>query len=188
MGPVFQLLSTPRLLLREITAGDAPALFAIHSDVEVMRWFGADPLKKPAQADQLAAQFASAFTAGTGLRWAIVQQANQQLVGTCGVFRWNQTWRSCLLGFELARSMHRRGYMGEALSAVLLYAFDRMHLHRIQAESHARNHASIALLTRLGFQHEGIHRQQGFWSGQFHDLNCYALLRPEWRAEKYSPA
>src|SRR5512139_756300 len=40
----FPTIETDRLLLREIVAADAPALFAIHSDAQAMRWFGSDPL------------------------------------------------------------------------------------------------------------------------------------------------
>ena len=40
----FPVLQTERLLLREIVVADAPALFEIHGDAELMRWFGSDPL------------------------------------------------------------------------------------------------------------------------------------------------
>lgn len=45
----FPTLETDRLVLREIVADDAPALFAIHSDAIAMRWFGTDPLVDIAQ-------------------------------------------------------------------------------------------------------------------------------------------
>ena len=184
MSTEFPQLKTARLLLREIRATDASALYTIHSDAPAMRWFGVDPLTQPAQAEVLAAQFASAFGAGTGMRWAIVRRDDDQLIGTCGLFRWNRNWRSCLIGYELAHAMQRRGYMREALGAVLDYGFGTMALHRIQAESHADNAASVGLLETSGFQFEGIHREQGFWSGQFHDLRCYGLLAREWAAHQ----
>ena len=47
----FPTLETPRLVLREIVAADAPALLFIHGDPELMRWFGNDPLPDVAAAE-----------------------------------------------------------------------------------------------------------------------------------------
>ncbi len=46
----FPTVETDRLLLREMVAADAPAVFAIHSAPDAMRWFGTDPLTELSQA------------------------------------------------------------------------------------------------------------------------------------------
>ena len=70
--------------------------------------------------------------------------------------------------------------MREALSALLRFGFEQMHLNRIEASVGSDNIASIALLHSLGFQHEGIQREQYFEEGAFHDLALFGLLRGEW--------
>jgi ribosomal-protein-alanine N-acetyltransferase len=180
----FPILITPRLRLRQIGRSDADALFAIHSDTAWMRWYGVDPVIERYQADQLAEFFASWHAAGTGFRWGLEHKRDGQLIGTCGLFRWNRSWHNCVIGYEIARDCHGQGYMREALDAVLEYGFTDMELHRIQAEMHPDNAASKGLAKRLGFRFEGVHREQGFWSGRFHDLDCYSLLRQEWRINK----
>jgi [ribosomal protein S5]-alanine N-acetyltransferase len=184
MTRAFPHLRTPRLHLRQILPSDAAALFAIHSDVEWMRWYGVDPLTSHSQAEQLADLFSSWFRAGTGFRWGLERLQDRRLIGTCGLFRWNKSWHNCVIGYEIDRTCHGQGYMQEALVAVLDYGFDMMHLHRVQAETHPDNVASIHLATRLGFQLEGVHREQAYWAGSFHDLNCYSLLDRDWRARK----
>lgn len=181
MNPPFPRLATPRLNLRHIERSDADALFAIHSDIAWMRWYGVDPMIERYQADQLADFFASWHLAGTGYRWALERKHDRRLIGTCGLFRWNRSWRNCVVGYEIARDCHRQGYMREALTAILEYGFSEMDLHRIQAEMHPDNAASSGLASSLGFRFEGVHREQGYWAGRFHDLNCYSLLRQEWR-------
>ena len=178
----FPHLHTPRLHLRQILPSDASALFAIHSDIEWMRWYGVDPVTDLYQAEQLAELFAGWFHAGTGFRWGLERREDRQLIGTCGLFRWNKSWRNCVIGYEILRSCHGQGYMREALTTVLDYGFNMMHLHRIQAETHPDNLASIGIATHLGFRFEGVHRDQAFWGSRFHDLNCYSLLEREWRA------
>jgi ribosomal-protein-alanine N-acetyltransferase len=182
MNQPFPHLITPRLRLRQIERSDADALFAIHSDAAWMRWYGVDPITERSQAGQLAEFFASWSGVGTGFRWGLERKQDRRLIGTCGLFRWNKSWHNCVIGYEIARGCHGRGYMREALDAILAYGFTEMGLHRIQAETHPDNAASIGLAARFGFRFEGVHRGQAFWSGRFHDLNCYALLEPEWRA------
>lgn len=180
MPHFFPELDTPRLHLRQVVPSDAAALFAIHSDIEWMRWYGVDPVTDMAEADQLAEMFASWFHAGTGFRWVLERRKDKKMIGTCGLFRWNRSWRNCVIGYEILRDCRGQGYMREALTTVLDYGFSVMRLHRIQAETHPDNLASIGLATRLGFQFEGVHREQAFWGGKFHDLNCYSLLQREW--------
>ena len=182
MGRPFPQLRTSRLLLRQVVRADAAALFAIHSDADWMRWYGVDPVVTLDQAEQLADLFASWAKDGTGYRWALERREDRKLIGTCGLFRWNKSWRNCVIGYEIRRDCQRQGYMREALQAVLDYGFNNMVLHRIQAETHPDNAASIALATGLGFRFEGVHREQAYWNHRFHDLHCYALLEPEWRA------
>lgn len=181
MSTMFPDLLTPRLHLREIALTDAPALFTIHADAEWMRWYGVEPLTELAQAERLAEMFHNWTAAGTGYRWAIERRSDNRLIGTCGLFRWNHSWRNCVIGYEIARDSQRQGYMKEALQSVLDFGFDGMDLHRVQAETHPHNLASIGIAKKLGFRFEGVHREQALWGGQFHDLHCYSLLAPEWR-------
>jgi len=179
----FPELQTDRLLLREIVQADAPAIFAIHSDADNLRWFGADPLIELAQAEQLIDVFSSwRLLPNPGTRWAIETRSDRKLIGTCGLFKWNRNWRSCTIGYELARPDQGLGFMREALLAMLSYGFAEMQLNRISAEVHPKNAASIRTLHALGFVEEGHLREAGFWAGEFHDLKQFGLLCHEFKA------
>jgi ribosomal-protein-alanine N-acetyltransferase len=176
----FPLLQTPRLILRELGPADLPALFAIHSDAQAMQWFGTDPMTEYRQAEQLLAQFASwRALPNPGVRWGIERPSVPGLLGTCGLFKWNRPWRSCAIGFELAREAQGQGLMTEALEAILGWGFAHMGLNRIEAQVHPQNLASLKLLERAGFVREGVSRQAGYWLGAHHDLVQCSLLREE---------
>ena len=177
----FPLLQTPRLVLREIVADDVPALFAIHGDPERMRWFGADPLPDPAAAQKLVATFAGwRELPNPGTRWAIERRNEPGLVGTCGLFAWNRSWRKCAIGYELAANVEGKGYMREALAEIIAWGWSAMGLNRIEAQVHPENASSVALLERLGFSLEGRLRQVGYWGCRFHDMLQYSFLRHDW--------
>jgi [ribosomal protein S5]-alanine N-acetyltransferase len=178
----FPTLETPRLLLREIVHDDAPALFAVHGDPESMKWFGVDPLPDEAAALKLVDLFAGWRTmANPGTRWGIQLKDQGTLVGTCGLFAWNRSWRKCTLGYELNQNSRGHGYMQEALQACIPWGFDHMELNRIEAQVHPRNAASLRSLERLGFKQEGLLRQLGFWAGQYHDMYQYSLILSDWQ-------
>jgi ribosomal-protein-alanine N-acetyltransferase len=85
-------------------------------------------------------------------------------------------FRSCFLGYRMARCETCHGYMTEAVREVCLLAFNRYRLHRIEANVMPANHASARLVENLGFVNEGYsgHYLQiaGVWEGHDH----YVLL------------
>ncbi|MDT7837064.1 GNAT family N-acetyltransferase [Aquabacterium sp. OR-4] len=181
--PPFPTLHTPRLLLRELLPADVPALHAIHADAEAMRWFGTDAPADLAATAAVITRFASwRLAANPGVRWGIARRSDGRLIGSCGLFAWNRDWAKCSTGYELAADARGQGLMCEALAAAMAWGFEAMALNRIEAQIHPDNQPSIALVSGLGFQREGLLREVARWGGQFHDLAQYALLRRDWRA------
>lgn len=180
--PAFPALETERLLLREILAEDADALFAIHGNAEVMRWFGSDPLPDLPAAEALIKGFAGwRLTPNPGTRWGIQRKDGSELIGTCGLFAWNRNWRKCFVGYELAQDEQGKGYMRETLQVVLHWGYEHMALNRIEAQIHPENGASLKLAQSMGFVQEGRLREIGFWRGQYHDMLQFSLLRAEFK-------
>jgi len=179
----FPILLTERLKLRELVLDDAPELFAIYSDSHAMQWFGVDPLTQLEQAQQLIEKYAASRNMeNPATRWGIERVADGRLIGTCGLFKWHQGWHKCALGYELNSAAVGQGYMGEALRAILPWGIREMDLNRIEAQIHPDNLPSIRLVERLNFVAEGTAREGGYWSGAFHDLLQYALLRRDYLA------
>lgn len=85
------------------------------------------------------------------------------------------------LGYWMGEAFANRGLMGEALTALLPYAFERLGLHRIEAACLPHNKASRALLARLGFQQEGYARDYLKIAGRWQDHILHALLAGDYR-------
>jgi len=85
------------------------------------------------------------------------------------------------LGYWMGEAFANRGFMSEALTALLPYAFERLGLHRIEAACLPHNKASRALLARLGFQQEGYARDYLKIAGRWQDHILHALLAGEYQ-------
>lgn len=65
--------------------------------------------------------------------------------------------------------------------AALNYAFFELKFHKICGQALAYNSRSINFHRSLGFQQEGLLRDQYFDGEQYQSVMCFGLLRHEWR-------
>jgi ribosomal-protein-alanine N-acetyltransferase len=178
----FPRLQTGRLLLREITPEDAPAVFAFRSDPQVQRYNGG-VLTRLDQASDLIAQMAAGYRQQTMLEWGVTLQGGDDAVlGIFGYANWSRIHRHAEIGYCLARAYWRQGIAWEALNALIAFGFSGMDLNRIYACVRVANVASLRLLEKLGFLREGVLREELWEEGAFQDEALYALLRREYPA------
>jgi ribosomal-protein-alanine N-acetyltransferase len=84
--------------------------------------------------------------------------------------------QSCTLGYWIGAKYAQQGYMTAAVRAVIPFVFDSLELHRLEAACLPTNMASIRLLERTGFKHEGLARRYLRINGIWQDHLLYALL------------
>jgi ribosomal-protein-alanine N-acetyltransferase len=80
------------------------------------------------------------------------------------------------LGYWMGAPFAGQGYMTEAVRTVLPFAFETLHLRRVEAACLPANTASIRLLERVGFTREGYARGYLCIAGQWRDHLLYAIL------------
>ena len=176
------MLDTPRLRLRAPVDADVPALFAIFSDPETMRYWTTPAMTDVAEAEALLRDIQHHAEAGTLFQWGIARREDDEVIGTSTLFRIDKEHRRCELGYILRRDHWGRGLAHEALTAVVNHAFDAMGLHRLEADIDPRNAASVRSVERLGFALEGHLRERYFVGNEIQDSLIYGLLAPAWRS------
>lgn len=87
--------------------------------------------------------------------------------------------RACFLGYHLDQPYEGKGYMHEALTRIIDYAFRVLLLNRIEATYVPTNERSANVLARLGFTVEGYARNYLFIDGEFRDHVLTALVNPK---------
>ncbi len=173
-------LATERLTLRFLGVRDIPALYDMYSDPEVVRYWSSPPWTKLVQAETSLARTLDGYRTGETLRMGIVLTATGQLVGECNLRDFYEQNRRAEIGYALARVYWGKGYLTEALSAFIDYAFKEMKLNRIEADIHPANLASAKSLDRLGFRQEGLLRERWIVGDEVSDTAFYGLLAADW--------
>jgi len=87
-------------------------------------------------------------------------------------------FQCCSLGYSLDRRCVGRGMMIEALAGAIPYVFEKLDLHRIQANYVPTNERSSRVLRRLGFVIEGYARDYLFIGGAWRDHVLTSLTNP----------
>ncbi|MED4229567.1 GNAT family protein [Neobacillus cucumis] len=171
---MFPTLETERLLLREISKNDAEGIFACFSNENVTRYYGQETLESIEQAEGFVDFFANSYKDKRGIRWGIEIKGAQGLIGTIGFNAWSPKHRRAEIGYEIHPEQWRKGYTFEAVSKVIQYGFNEFGLTRIGAVVFIDNEASNNLLTKVGFQKEGVLRDYMYQDGNAYDTYVYS--------------
>ena len=174
-------LHTVRLQLRPFNDSDANALFALHSNAYVLRYWDSPPWSNRLRAERFITTCRQIAEAGTGTRLAVDRVSDAAFIGWCSLTRWNPDYRSASMGYCFDDAAWGQGYATEAARALLEWAFDTLDLNRVQAETDTRNAASARVLEKLGFVREGTLREDCVVNGEVSDSWVYGLIRREWQ-------
>jgi ribosomal-protein-alanine N-acetyltransferase len=180
-------LSTKRLLLRDFTEDDWPAVLAYQSDPRYLRFYPwtrrtAEDVQAFVQTflDQQQQQPRCKFQLAVTLR-----SEGRHLIGNCGLRQDSLDAPQADLGFELDPAHWGHGYATEAARALLRFGFEEWGLHRIWAHCLAENTASARVLEKIGMTCEGRQRESQWFKGRWWDTLLYATLEQEWRAQTH---
>jgi RimJ/RimL family protein N-acetyltransferase len=177
----FPVLQTERLLLRQTEEKDAEGVFAMESDPVAMRYWSTPPMQEFEQARAAVARAMSHFPNQRGIRWSIVRRADDLFLGHVALFHFSEQSAVAEIGYGLGRAHWGQGYMHEALTAVIEYAFGTLGARRLEADTHPRNAASLRALERVGFRREGLLRERWQVGDEISDSVVLGLLAREWR-------
>jgi RimJ/RimL family protein N-acetyltransferase len=180
-GESLPTLETPRVRLRWLAESDVEALFRIFSDGPMMRYWSSTPMVSRTEAVELLERIHRQFAEKSALQWGIERKEDGELLGTCTLFSIHRGNMRAEIGYCLRSPHWRKGYMSEALAALIDYAFGSLMLRRLEADVDPGNAGSLRILERMGFRREGLLRERWNVGGVIADSVILGLLAREWR-------
>jgi len=175
------LLETKRLILRPTAISDAEQMYNNWaSDPEVTKYLTWQPHADIEASKAVLAEWDKENERVDYYHWGMVLKESGQIVGTGGALGIDEEHQSTELGYCISRACWGKGYMSEAVSAMIEYLFDVVGLNRIVARHYPENIASGRVMEKCGMAFEGIQRQAHYHPKfGFVDLVCYAILRSD---------
>jgi ribosomal-protein-alanine N-acetyltransferase len=158
----FPVLETERLTLRELNLNDAKAIFGLRTNKEINEFIDRKRLNNLSESRAFIDLISKLAATNKGLFWVLESKNNQQLIGTIGLRNFEDEKNYAEIGYELDPSYHQRGFMSEAFEAILKFGFENLELKTIEAFTHQKNTASIALLKKQQFVLDPERRDEGF--------------------------
>ena len=146
---IIPTLTTERLRLRPLRAGDIDDYAALYADPEVTRGFGLRvPFARDADWRHMTYVVGHWHVRGFG-EWAVEDRATGAFLGLTG-FVQPEGWPGFELAWALARHAWGHGYATEGARAALDYAFTTLGRDRVISLIRPENRASIRVALRLG--------------------------------------
>ncbi|MEI8280572.1 MAG: GNAT family N-acetyltransferase [Bacteroidota bacterium] len=177
----FPLLNTERLVLRPFTHADAKDIFLMRSDPEAMMYIGRPLAQHIDEAHKLIQIYKDNHLNNIAVTWAICIKGSDRVIGTIGFWKMQPENHRAEIGYQLHKDFWRQGILTEAITTVLKYGFDVMHLHSVEAIIRPDNIASQKLLEKMHFVKEGHFRHDFLINGKYEDSAIYSLLDTDQR-------
>jgi ribosomal-protein-alanine N-acetyltransferase len=93
-------------------------------------------------------------------------------------------FQSAFVGYWIDEALAGQGYVPEGVVLLLRYAFEVLHLHRLEAAIVPRNAASRRVVEKLGLREEGTSQRFLQIQGVYEDHIRYAITADEWDARR----
>ena len=170
-----ETIDSKNILLRRFKKSDAGDMFEYSSDEETLKYLGWDALKT---IDEAKISIIDFCWSKQGV-FAIELKENKKMIGSIDLTV-EPNHEKAILGCILNREYWGKGYMTEALSAVLRLCFEKLELNRVEAEHYVGNEGSGKVMAKCGMEIEGIFKQEIKVKGIFRDVVHYGITRERW--------
>lgn len=163
---VPEVIETERLILRCPKPGDGLALYEAVNDslLELRRYIASVPWvarEQSVESSEIYCRTAySNFVVRKDMPYLIIERATSSLAGCAGLHRPNWSTPKFEVGYWCRTSKSGRGYVTEAVGALVKMAEQALEAVRIELVTDAENLRSRAVADRCGFHLEGLLRSE----------------------------
>ena len=172
----FPVIETERLILKRITNDDVNEVFELRSNPETMKYIPRPLVKTTEDALEHIAMIEEKIILNEGINWGISLKDSHKLLGIIGYYRMQPENYRAEIGYILLPEFHGKGIITEAVKRLIIFGFDDLKLHSIEAIIDPENFASEKVLQKCNFVKEAHLKECQFYEGNFLDKVIYSLL------------
>ena len=178
-------IETERLVLRPFKADDAEPMYRNWaSDPEVTKYLTWPAHSSVEVSEHVIADWTEQLNDPAFYQWAIELKEIKEPVGSISVVRIDEQTESFDVGYCIGRKWWHNGITPEALTAVIAFLFDQVHVRCVRACHDTNNPNSGKVMIKSGMKYDGMRRQAGVNNQGIIDEAWYSILRSEYENGK----
>ena len=167
------------IILRRAKIEDAQMVFDKGTDPEVLKYIGWPGVQTFEEARESIFNF---FWSRPGI-WVIEDKASFRCTGDIALAL-DHKHDKVNIGYSSCREFWGRGFMTQALQAVIDLCFKELEANRVYAEYFVGNIGSCRVMEKCGMEREGLMRQGMMARGVFHDVVMHGITRDMWLSKR----
>ena len=145
------ILQTPRLTLREVYESDWQQILRLRSDSQVNALVDRPGAKTKEDAIAFIKKVRGTNEVEKLVYWGITLREIDEVLGSICIWKFSEDRKTAEVGYDLSVAAQGKGYMTEAMQAVLDFGFSKLGLGTVEAFTQSNNFASTKLLGKFGF-------------------------------------
>ena len=174
------VLAGGRVSLRPLERDDAERIVSWLQDQQVTQHLG--DFFPATDAHAVADGIERLYRTGHDLLLGVVRRDTDGLIGVTELHQLDLDNRQASFGLLIGE--RGEGYGAEVAGLMLDYAFGQLALNRVWLHVDERNRRGIRAYQKVGFQREGLLRENRYAEGRYHNTLVMAILRSEWQVRK----
>lgn len=150
-----KILTTDRLILRELTTADAAQLYKLDNDPQVMKYIGSYHGQERSLEDceGVVERQREYYKKHPGLGiWATILKKDHSFIGWT-TLKYLDATQQVELGYRYLPEFWNQGYATEMCTSLVTYGFETLGLNEIVAVAQPQNIASIRVMEKVGMSY-----------------------------------
>lgn len=147
----FPVLTTENLVMRQLSAHDAPGIFALRSNEQVNKYLDRKKAGSIEDALSFIEGINKSIANNESIYWGLQDKDDPRIIGTICLYNLSPEENKGEIGYELLPDFQGKGFMQQAMSETISFAFKKMQLKTIEAWTVKQNLSSISVLEKNGF-------------------------------------
>jgi len=166
--------------LRELRTEDAASLFSLLTTEEVARFISPPPSSVEGF-EKFIEWTLRQRAAGTYTCFAVTLKGFDTAIGIFQIRGSDTGFETAEWGFAIGSAFWGTGVFQEGAELLLEFAFDTLHVRRLEARAAVQNGRGNGALLKMGAVQEAVLRKSFVKNGRTYDQVLFAILESDWR-------
>ena len=174
-------ITTDRLILRKFESTDAKDVLELWaSKPEIQHLYSEPTYTTLLEVEGLLDKYISNYSNLDYYRWAVIDKIDNRCIGQIAFFLVDTKNHFAEIEYCVATEYQNRGYITEAVKALLDFGFNKIDLHKVQICTKSINKPSQRVIQKCGFIHDGTLRDYFYYDGKYIDRLYFSMLKNEY--------